>query len=146
MSFIKKGYRKSLALLRRSALFDRSPLSSKSSSVTSQQQTEDTAIFGVPLSVACERSNDVVPSIVRFGIEFLNEKGFFSKIDWKCNLIGLDEEGLYRISGNIRVMTEYKESFNKGKPINFLKLSETTYVSPHDVANIGTFLEIFNKA
>ncbi|KAL6066756.1 Rho GTPase activating protein 24 [Balamuthia mandrillaris] len=71
------------------------------------------AVFGVPLAVAVQNSKDVgareyLPLPVKLAIEYLDQKG-------------LDEEGLYRIPGNLTTVKKYKEAMNRGEDINLME-------------------------
>ena len=59
-------------------------------------------MFGVPLTDLCKREGANVPFIVRRIVRHVEEDG-------------LDQEGIYRINGNAKVIERLKADFNRGK-------------------------------
>jgi hypothetical protein len=86
-------------------------------------------LFGVPIATSLERGPDTkygtTPIPLRNAIEFINSK---------C----LDEQGLYRVPGNKRVVEQYREEFDRGEFIDFLSDSnaKTRIHEPHDVCGL----------
>ncbi|KAJ3433363.1 rho/rac/cdc gtpase-activating protein [Anaeramoeba flamelloides] len=86
---------------------------------------EETRIFGVPLQVAIERegrNESSPPSIVEKSIMYLEEHG-------------LDQEGIYRLSGSMLQMGELKEKFNRGEKVNL----ETV----RDENTVGSLIKLY---
>ncbi|KAL0479168.1 hypothetical protein AKO1_007981 [Acrasis kona] len=87
------------------------------------------SLFGVPLEVSLSRgpdkANGTVPIALYNAIEFINE-------------FNLEEEGLYRIPGNKRIMDQYKQEFDAGIPIDFVKdhTSRSRIHECHDVCGL----------
>ncbi|KAJ3439918.1 rho/rac/cdc gtpase-activating protein [Anaeramoeba flamelloides] len=89
------------------------------------QNIEETRIFGVPLQVAIERegrNESSPPSIVEKSIMYLEEHG-------------LDQEGIYRLSGSMLQMGELKEKFNRGEKVNL----ETV----RDENTVGSLIKLY---
>ena len=59
-------------------------------------------MFGVPLTDLCKREGTNIPFIVRRIVRHVEEDG-------------LDQEGIYRINGNAKVIERLKADFNRGK-------------------------------
>lgn len=59
-------------------------------------------MFGVPLTDLCKRESSTVPLIVRRIIKHIEDEG-------------LDQEGIYRINGNTRIIDRLKMDFDKGE-------------------------------
>ena len=77
-------------------------------------------VWGVPLDklVIQNKSKHHVPFIVEKIIEYVEEHGMLgcyhsSSSDVMVLLLGLCQEGLYRVNGNARVIEKLKASFNK---------------------------------
>lgn len=51
----------------------------------------------------------------------------------------LNEQGLYRIPGSIKVINEYKEAFNKGQELDFIKIhdSKQEYIDAPNITGLG---------
>ena len=58
-------------------------------------------MFGVPLSDLCKREGGNVPVIVRRIIKHIEDEGF-------------DQEGIYRVNGNAKVIERLKMDFDRG--------------------------------
>ncbi|KAJ3451243.1 rho/rac/cdc gtpase-activating protein [Anaeramoeba flamelloides] len=86
---------------------------------------EETRIFGVPLQVAIQRegrNESSPPSIVEKSIMYLEEHG-------------VDQEGIYRLSGSMLQMGELKEKFNRGEKVNL----ETV----RDENTVGSLMKLY---
>ena len=58
-------------------------------------------MFGVPLTDLCNRESSTVPLIIRRIVKHIED-------------VGLDQEGVYRINGNTRIIDKLKMDFDKG--------------------------------
>ena len=61
-------------------------------------------MFGIPLSDICKREGSHVPFIVRRIVKHIEDEG-------------LDQEGIYRVNGNAKVIERLKADFDRGKNI-----------------------------
>ena len=59
-------------------------------------------MFGVPLSELCQREGGSVPFIVRRIVKHIEDEG-------------VDQEGIYRVNGNAKVIERLKGDFNRGR-------------------------------
>ena len=59
-------------------------------------------MFGVPLTDLCKRESSSVPFLVRRIVKHIEDEG-------------LDEEGIYRVNGNAKVIERLKVDFDRGK-------------------------------
>lgn len=59
-------------------------------------------MFGVPLAEICKREGGTVPFIVRRIVKHIEDEG-------------LDQEGIYRVNGNSRVIERLKADFDRGR-------------------------------
>jgi hypothetical protein len=79
--------------------------------IKQDDNTENTRIFGVKLATAVKRAphkkRSTMPSCFVNAIDFINKKA-------------LNEEGLYRIPGNKRLVDQYKDEIDRGIDIDFL--------------------------
>ncbi|KAJ5069600.1 rho/rac/cdc gtpase-activating protein [Anaeramoeba ignava] len=83
------------------------------------QDNEDTKVFGVPLMAAIgheNRSEFSPPSIIEKSIMYLEEKAKF-------------EEGIYRLTGNVREMNELKEAFDRGEDVDLAGIRDENTVA-----------------
>ena len=67
--------------------------------------TAASVMFGVPLTDLCQRESSVVPFLVRRIVKHIED-------------VGLDQEGIYRINGNTRIIDKLKMDFNRGENWN----------------------------
>lgn len=63
-------------------------------------------MFGVPLTDLCNRESSTVPLIVRRIVKHIED-------------VGLDQEGIYRINGNTRIIDRLKMDFDKGENLTY---------------------------
>ena len=61
-------------------------------------------MFGVPLTELCKREGGSVPFIIRTIVKHIEDEG-------------LDQEGIYRVNGNAKVIERLKADFDRGKLI-----------------------------
>lgn len=59
-------------------------------------------MFGIPLTDLCNREGSTVPFIVRRIVKHIED-------------VGLDQEGIYRINGNTRIIDKLKMDFDRGE-------------------------------
>ena len=76
-------------------------------------------IWGVPLDTLVIQNNSIyhVPFIVEKIIEYVEKHGmlgcYHGTSDYVMMLLGLCQEGLYRVNGNAKVIEKLKASFDK---------------------------------
>lgn len=106
-------------------------------------------VFGVPLWELLQREDSSIPHFIEAALEFIEARGksnliFFStkyralKLFFSHLFQGLTEVGIYRISGENRVVHEMKDALNKG-------YSPSTLLSTpnQDVHNITSLVKLF---
>jgi hypothetical protein len=75
-----------------------------------------TRYFGIPLERLVEREGELVPILVQKAITFLMEKGIMNKVREIGNKsVGLDEEGILRLSGSVTVINKLRDQIESGK-------------------------------
>ncbi|KAL8284099.1 hypothetical protein RQP46_004848 [Phenoliferia psychrophenolica] len=87
-----------------------------------QQPPISTAVFGVPLHVLVAREGTALPAFVEKALEIVEERG-------------LSEVGIYRISGENRLILETKERLNRG--------GEPATLLTFDVHNVSGLVKMF---
>ena len=87
-------------------------------------------MFGVPLTELCKRESSTVPIIVRRIIKHIEDEG-------------LDQEGIYRINGNTRIIDKLKIDFDKGE-IHELVLFLGLDPFPSFVLHTESLLRVYN--
>jgi hypothetical protein len=99
------------------------------SPVSNYVDITNSRLFGVPIAAALERAPDVlygtVPTPLRNAIDYINK-------------FHLDEQGLYRVSGNKRVIEQYREEFDRGEFVDFIAdaTNKSRVHEPHDVTGL----------
>ncbi|KAK4705154.1 hypothetical protein P7C70_g1051, partial [Phenoliferia sp. Uapishka_3] len=115
--------------LRRATFLAQSPLAEEgeeavaaAKTVTLQHTPTSTAVFGVPLHVLVARENTTVPDFVEKALRIVEERG-------------LTEVGIYRISGENRLILKTKEQLDRGDEPNSLL--------HFDVHNVSGLVKMF---
>lgn len=73
------------------------------SSALQKRLMQSTRVFGVPLSIVCDREGRLVPAFLESMLKQIEERG-------------LEEVGIYRISGSIAAVNSMKQWFDQGNP------------------------------